>query len=230
EMSMQQRDGRKITVDPRTGVAYFPFVTVSGPFIYEMSFNNPELVKDVWVRMGPENNIREARAVRDQEGIYRTTIDAPAKGPVYVDFEIDLDKIESGQSITYDWISEQSSIQETVLSEEEEQLLNDAATKQMIVQGETFSWSYIELEDVVVTEDQLDTLIPAIVNGRQYYAEQLTFINNGDGFILGIYGEDLDELKLIDEEETLVALLSSELSKQTLTLALPTLDFLKLKK
>src|SRR5690606_12749764 len=40
-MSMEQGDGRKITVDPRAGVAHFPFVMAGhNTFMYEMNFNN----------------------------------------------------------------------------------------------------------------------------------------------------------------------------------------------
>lgn len=218
EMSMEQRDGRKITVDPRDGVAYFPYVMVPGsPYLYELTFSDPDLVSNVWVRMGSVGNLREAKATRGVDGIYRVQLVSPPNGPVYVDYDIDIEGLPEWGDDWRDHILvpaglDLGMIPQTVLSVEEKNLLETAEPNEVVVQGKTYTWSRVVLPDEVeMSDEMMERLIAVNLNGKEYYTDGLTLQNNG--MVFSVYGEDLDSLELI-EEEFIVAL--SDLSSGNL--------------
>ncbi|MEF3311490.1 fibronectin type III domain-containing protein [Paenibacillus sp. GYB004] len=85
EMSMMQADGRRMTFRPSEGQAIFPYVVVPGkPFLFEMSFSQPERISDVTVQMG--NNIANAQKV---DGLFKATIPTTDDiGPVWVSYRV----------------------------------------------------------------------------------------------------------------------------------------------
>jgi len=76
QFSMQQSDGRQVTFNPAEGKAVFPYVVVPNkPFLFELGFNNPDLVSDVKVKMGGTFVLAE----QQEDGIYRATMSWPGR-------------------------------------------------------------------------------------------------------------------------------------------------------
>ncbi|WP_158560948.1 fibronectin type III domain-containing protein [Paenibacillus contaminans] len=83
QMSMMQANGRKVTFNPSEGQAKFPYVVVPNvPFLFELTFSQPERIRDVTVQMG--QNLVSAQLV---DGVYKATIATTNDiGPVWVSY------------------------------------------------------------------------------------------------------------------------------------------------
>ncbi|CAH1189922.1 hypothetical protein PAECIP111893_00020 [Paenibacillus plantiphilus] len=82
--TMKQIDGRMIQIDPREGEARFPYVFVPNlPFILTLTFNHPELVKNVAFHLG---QTRVPASLKD--GVYQAVISGVSHpGPIGIDYE-----------------------------------------------------------------------------------------------------------------------------------------------
>ncbi len=115
EVSMEQSGGRKQVVDPRKGVAKFPYVYVPGkPFKFILKFNNHDLVDQVWVYMGN----KRVKAVRE-ETQYSAILNPDEPAPIEVfyteksqEFDTDLSHLNDELPSLEELIPEDAEIQE----------------------------------------------------------------------------------------------------------------------
>nr|WP_246427986.1 fibronectin type III domain-containing protein [Paenibacillus phyllosphaerae] len=84
QVSMRQVDGRTMTFDPSDGVAKFPYVFAPGmPFIFKVTFNNPDAVKNVVVQAGGTS----APAERGKDGVFTASLVTYNPGDISVSYE-----------------------------------------------------------------------------------------------------------------------------------------------
>ncbi|MFD2385615.1 fibronectin type III domain-containing protein, partial [Paenibacillus xanthanilyticus] len=84
KFSMRQVDGREVTFDPGDGVAKFPYVFAPHlPFIFKISFNNPDAVKNVKVFSGSESAIAE----RGDDGVFTAVLQTSNPDGISVSYE-----------------------------------------------------------------------------------------------------------------------------------------------
>lgn len=211
QMRMGQRDGRVITIDPREGIAYFPYVFVQGqPFTYELQFSEPHMVSNVTVHMGTGAQVRSAHAVRGTDGVYRVQMNSGANGPIAINYDIDVDALPDWGS---DWREnaviptdvELETIPQAILSEAENTRLDAADEHIVYVNGNKYGWKQIQSPvEIELDEEMLEKLIPIVIADKTYYASGLGL---GDHSIaIRIFGENVDDLKIIDEEQAVGAL------------------------
>lgn len=83
-VTLQQPDGRVISVDPAQGVARFPYVFVPFyGFVVTMEFDDPERVFDVRVRMGNEEVV-----ARYHNGKYEALLEQISeRGPIWIEYK-----------------------------------------------------------------------------------------------------------------------------------------------
>ncbi|MEK0316992.1 fibronectin type III domain-containing protein [Cohnella sp. 56] len=82
EFTMSQPDGRTITIDPREGVAKFPYVLAPGwPFYLTVKFNHPDLVSGVSFTVG---GTRFPASLKDS--VYQAITDSQAVGSIGIDY------------------------------------------------------------------------------------------------------------------------------------------------
>jgi hypothetical protein len=96
EITMQQSNGRQISLDPGSGVALFPYVYVPGlPFEFTLRFQEPQAVDHVSVNVGGT----VIPAFLQDDGRYHATARVDRPDDIYVNYDIkpkpiDLDAIQ----------------------------------------------------------------------------------------------------------------------------------------
>lgn len=84
KFSMRQVDGREVTFDPSDGVAKFPYVFAPYlPFIFKVTFTNPDAVKNVNVFAGSESAIAE----RGDDGVFTAVLRTSNPDGISVSYE-----------------------------------------------------------------------------------------------------------------------------------------------
>jgi uncharacterized repeat protein (TIGR02543 family) len=89
KMTMEQTDGRAVSINPSEGVATFPYLLVPGmPMTFTLEFDKPDNVYDVMVITGDGNRTRATAATKDGKKVYQAEyVPGYVLGPVSVIYQ-----------------------------------------------------------------------------------------------------------------------------------------------